>query len=125
MSVPFPEQREQIRQIAALVVHRDPSDWPEGWDILIDHARRTAWQNLLSCLTARGYSPHQIACWDGCAEYLRDLTLYWVLTMAAAFTAVPETVLRRLDRRSELHTVQITIQGQPCCPREQVIRFGS
>ncbi|MCS7168209.1 MAG: hypothetical protein RMI91_04745 [Gemmatales bacterium] len=125
MSVPFPEQREQIRQIAAIVVHRDPDDWPQAWNLLIDHARFTAWQDIVGQLTARGYSRQQIEQWDNCAEFLRDLTLYWVLTIAAAFTTVPETVLRRLDRRRELKTVQLTVQGQCVTPTEPPIRYGS
>ncbi|GBD36300.1 hypothetical protein HRbin36_01421 [bacterium HR36] len=124
MSVPFPQQRDQIRQIAAMVLRRDPADWPQSWDIILDHARQTAWQNILTCLTQRGYALHQIERWDSCAEFLRDLTLFWVLTIAAAFTQVSESLLRRLDRRQELDTTRITINGQPVAPAEPVIRMG-
>lgn len=124
MTVPFPQQREQIRQVAAMVLRRDPTDWPQSWDIILEHARQTAWQDILSRLTARGYSSQQVERWDNCAEYLRDLTVFWVLTIAAAFTQVPESLLRRLDRRHELDTVNITIQGQNEVPADQAIRYG-
>jgi len=124
MPVPFPEQRDQIRQIAAMILRRDPADWPQSWDLLLDHTRQMAWQDILTSLTARGYSPQQIERWDNCAEFLRDLTLFWLLTLAAAFTQVSESLLRRLDRRQELQTVHLTLRGQCEAPTSPAIRVG-
>lgn len=124
MTIPFPEQRSQIRQLAAMVLRRNAEDWPNSWEIILDYARQSAWQNITHALTARGYSPAQIERWDALPEVLRDLTLFWVLTLAAAFTPVSESLLRRLDRRMELTTLTLTIAGQQEVPESQVIRVG-
>ncbi len=124
MSVPFPEQRSQIRQLAAMILRRSADDWPNSWELILDYARQSAWRDLTSVLTARGYSLAQIERCDALPELLRDLTLFWVLTLAAPFTQVPEGILRRLDRRQELATLRITISGQPEAPADRAIRVG-
>jgi len=116
MSVPFPEQRSQIRQLAAMILRRSADDWPNSWEIILDYARQSAWRDLTSALTARGYSLAQI---ERC-----DALLFWVLTLAAPFTQVPEGILRRLDRRQELATLRLTISGQPEAPADRAIRVG-
>jgi hypothetical protein len=81
------------------------------WGEFILQAQTWAYQEIVSRLLARGFTPTQINSWDRGAEYERALTLWWALQRGAGLEGYDDKFLKMFDRRAELNTVFVSVGG--------------
>lgn len=85
------------------------------WATLITFANTKAYNEILRKLAARGYSKALIDQWDGGVEFQTDLGIFWTLTAGSKWQSgdgASNYNLKAFDRRTELHTVLVTIAGK-------------
>jgi hypothetical protein len=81
------------------------------WTALITSSHTAAYGEIRRRLTARGYSAAQIAAWDDGAEFELAISIFWCLKKGQGKDDENAKSATPYDRRLELNTVQVTING--------------
>lgn len=81
------------------------------WDTIIADANAAAGNTIKGALLGRGYSPDQIRSWDRLQEFQTDIALFWALVNGGVTKDYDDRLITKLDRRAELATVDVTING--------------
>jgi hypothetical protein len=81
------------------------------WEQLVADANAAAHQEVLGQLLQRGFTKAQADAWDRRVEFQRDLMMYWALTKGGALESFSDLFIRALDRRKDLLSVQVFIDG--------------
>ncbi len=120
---------DQIMKRLAGLLKQTVDGMEEYWGTIVTDSRTAAYNEILSRLLARGFTPAQIASWDRGPEFEKDIALYWCLVKGeAAPTERPDdTLLEKLDRRDDLDDVLVTVGGiliDPAADSGNVIGFG-
>lgn len=90
-----------------------------AWSRLASEANSWAYREIVSALTARGYSISQVESWDAGAVYQKSLGLYYMLLIPGPDQEpLAPDVLKTFDRREELKTVLVTISDVVKNPTE-------
>lgn len=112
-------------RLAGMLKISDPDDLAAYWTDIVSDSLTAAYNEIRSALARRGYNTTQIAAWDRGSEFETDLGLFWCLTKGAGLGAPDGRWIEKLDRREELKTVDVTIDGEMVTPagRPQ-INFG-
>lgn len=85
-------------------------------DILHD-ANVSAYQEIQAKLLRRGLTQAQLDTWDRGGDFQTCIGLFWALVKAAELSKdVAPQVLKALDRRAELATVELYAGGVPLVP---------
>lgn len=92
----------QLKQHLADLLREDVAELPDAWDSVISAANVTAQMAINSALGALGFSPAQVAAWDGLAAYNRSLGLFFAMNDGAVLIDFPQERIDALDRRKEL-----------------------
>jgi hypothetical protein len=86
------------------------------WTSIITAALSESYNDIVSVMTARGYSPGQLLSWDRGIEFQTDLGIFWALAKGRVTQEVTAEKLKELDRRQELRIVVFTIAGLIVAP---------
>lgn len=100
-----------MRHVAS-ILKQAPQDVQPPLLGLLAPCQAAAYQEIVGTLLERGFTKEQIDQWDRGPEFELDLTAMWVLTKGGALEAFSDLYLARLDRRKELKTVQVFVNGQ-------------
>ena len=100
----------ELKNAVANILQVDPSGLPAFWDDLVSKANVAAYQDVYTGLVTRGFSIAQISGWDRMGEFVKDIGLYWSLLRGGALGSYGEGY-KGLDRRKELDTVTVTVNG--------------
>jgi hypothetical protein len=97
------------------------------WTEIVGDSLDEAYQEILTRLAARGFTPAQIASWDRRAAFERDIALWWCLVKGAGLHDFEDKFISKLDRRAELDTVTLTIDGEVEDPESEdaAVGFGT
>jgi hypothetical protein len=111
--MPFPIDEDEMTAILASSLKTTPDKITATgvWEKTIVDSIDAAYQDIVGALTERGYTSSQIAAWDRAEEYNRDLGLFWCLVKGAGLHGNDPTFINKLDRRKELESVAILIDG--------------
>lgn len=110
-------QDSDIQTQLAAVLKTDASNLDPYWTAtLIPTWHANAYQDIVTRLTARGFTGNQIASWDRGKEFESCLSLFWLLTQGSGLHDFDDRAIERLDRRKELDTMLITSQGIELVP---------
>lgn len=83
------------------------------WRLITDTATSDAYGYIVRGLVSRGFgSASQVPLWDDGANFQKAIGAYLALNAGGALGAFDDKFLEKLDRRKELATVQVTINGQ-------------
>jgi len=83
-----------------------------AWPVIITAANTAAYNEIVTRLTARGFSAAQIAAWDRGVEYETKIALYWSLLEGGALDGYDDRSLREMKAWiKELDTVQVLNAG--------------
>lgn len=93
----------------------DPADIPDSADAAVPSANQSAYDEIRGRLIGRGFTATQVDSWDRRAEFNRDIALFWCLVHAANLSAT-DVWVGKLDRRAELDTVAVAIDGVVVLP---------
>ncbi len=96
----------------------DPATLPSYAAGVITSMHLSAYQEIVGCLTERGFSKAVIDTWDRGAEFERALSLFWCLTNLGGMHAYDDKFLKQFDRRKDLVTVQVYVNGKNVNPTE-------
>lgn len=88
------------------------SDLPDYWDEIVSKANTAAYQEIVSRLTARGYSQAVINAWSRGNEFQHDIGLFWALVHGGGYSEADDRFINKLDRRNELDTVLVEIESR-------------
>jgi hypothetical protein len=74
------------------------------WDPLIANANAKAYNDIVACMTERGFSVAQVNAWDNLASFQADQIVYWAIMMAAVKEPDQYNLqaVAMMDRRPEL-----------------------
>ena len=101
----------EMSQRVADFLSVDVAGLPAKWATIIDDSVKSAAAEVLGAFKARGFSDAQYAGWDRSREYVIDIAVFWALTKGGSLANYSDAFLRKLDRRSELATVAVTVGG--------------
>jgi hypothetical protein len=97
---------------------------PNSWDSIITDANDSATTYVLNALLARGYTIAQVQQWDALKPFVVDIAEFWALVKGGCTKAYDPTFIQLLDRRQELLTVDIVINGLLVVPGDVRIKSG-
>jgi len=86
------------------------------WDTIVPDANLSAYNYIVEALLKRGYTMDQIDAWDSRTTYETDIGLFWCLVKGGCTKDFDETFIMLLDRRLELATVELVIDGEIVTP---------
>ena len=87
-----------------------------SWDEIITDANQSAADYISGALASRGYTAAQVRGWDAARTYNIDIGLFWCLIKGGVTKAYDETFIKELDRRLELATADVVIDGELVVP---------
>lgn len=99
--------KEKLRTRLGIAAFQDGTTW----DGIISDANAAAVNSIRGALLGRGYSPAQIEAWDRVQEFQTDLAIFWALVNGGVTKDYDDRLIAKLDRRAELATVDLTING--------------
>lgn len=102
----------QIKTIVAALLKKDEDLLPSYFDTLITKGNTFAQQEIKGRLLRRGFSLAQTTGFDRFDEFTLDLACWWVLTRAGMLDAYSDLSLKVTDRREELDTVLVFVDGE-------------
>ena len=102
----------QLRKAVASAVGVDVSELADRWDELISAANEAAANEIVTKLSARGFTVGQIDAWDRRAEFNRSLGLFFVGSDAGFMTAYSPVWVEMHDRRPELAAMECITVGR-------------
>lgn len=106
----------QLKARVAAQLKKASTELADYWDTIVEDALNAAYNEIVTVLSSRGYSSAQIADWDRGGEFEKDIGLFWALTKGAGLTGEDDRWINKLDRRKELETVSVTIDGEVVDP---------
>lgn len=112
MSAYFTDLDTVKTELAHMLTLSAASDVEPRYDTIIDQSIQEGYEEIVSALTARGYTVAQIGTWDRAERFNIDLALFWSLTKGV-ISQLPFETIKQLDRRKELLTVALTVDGAP------------
>lgn len=85
-----------------------------NYDLIVADANSATQNEILGALLGRGYTESQIRSWDRVQEFNTDIALFWAITNggAASTASYDFEAINKLDRRKELATVDVMINGK-------------
>lgn len=86
-------------------------DLPDRYASVVTDANTAAYQDIRRALLRRGFTQAQIDAWDDRVEFNRDIGLYWIFAGQPNQSA-DDTWIEKLNRREELETVAVMIDGE-------------
>ncbi len=101
----------RLRTLFANAIKQQVETLPERYIEIVERSNGSAAADITSALTGRGYTIDQIDNWDRRVEFNEDLGVFWSLVRAVGTSTYSDVILKNLDRRKELMTVQITTDG--------------
>lgn len=124
--MPFLTDNE-LKQKLADMIGVDVSALPARFTGIVADANAAAYLDIVDPFVARGFTRGQVDAWDRGAEYQRDIGLFWCLLKGGGLVGYDPTLIKLLDRRGELKSVELPAQGTP---QEQsgspkVVGYGS
>lgn len=99
-----------LKASLASAVHVDSSSLSPFWDDLVSKSNQAAYQDVVTGLMGRGFTFAQVNAWDRRVEFNEDIGIYWCL-LRGGLTADYGEGWKNLDRRKELTSVFLTING--------------
>jgi hypothetical protein len=82
------------------------------WSTLASEANTAAYNEIVARLTARGFTPAQIAAWDRGAEFQKNIGLYWALVKGGALDGFDDRFIRALNQYvADVRDVLVTNGG--------------
>ncbi len=99
------------RSLADALNIADESALPPRWDGIIDEAVTFSANEVSGVLESRGFSVANVAAWDRLFEVTRDLALWRTIVMGGIYNSFDANVIKTLDRRAELHTILVAVNG--------------
>lgn len=84
---------------------------PAQWENIAAQCQTWAYNEILSALSGRGFTPAQIAAWDRGVEFELDLAIFRALSRGGALANLNADFIKSFDRRSELKEVIYTTTG--------------
>lgn len=112
MSAYFTDLDTVKTELAHMLSLSAASDVEDRYDSIINQSIQEGYEEIISALTARGYTVEQIGTWDRAERFNIDLALFWSLTKGV-ISQLPFETIKQLDRRKELLTVSLTVDGKP------------
>lgn len=91
-------------------------DLPAYWDTLVTECNSAAYLDVRGGLLQRGFTSTQVDAWDRGKEFQRDIGLYWLLVKGAGLHEYDQKFVMLLDRRKELQTVIVELNGESHTP---------
>jgi hypothetical protein len=83
---------------------------------LVPRGHLSGYQEVLGILLRRGFTMAQALGFDRLGEFEQSLSLFFILSDAGTYRRVDDRTLEALDRRKELETVVVFINGLPVAP---------
>lgn len=102
---------DQAKQAVAAQLMQEPTALPAAWDTIIPAANNDAYRDIQAALLGRGFSQAQVDAWDRGAAFQTDLASFWSFSRAGVLSPLDAVALRNLDRRKELLTAVVTVDG--------------
>lgn len=84
---------------------------PAQWENIAAQCQTWAYNEIVSALSGRGFTPAQIAAWDRGAEFELDLAIFRALSRGGALANLSAEFIKSFDRRPELREVIYTTAG--------------
>lgn len=112
---PWVTYDEMLRAVATLR-HVNPGDICDPWPEAIREGNQAAADDIAQILMSRGYTAEQVNAWDQRKTYNRDVGLFWTIVKVGALEDFNDTQINKLDRRKELQTLLLLINGEPVTP---------
>jgi len=101
----------QAREVVANALKKESSSLENWWFGIVTRANVSGWQEVLGQLVKRGYTQAQVLAWDRGQEFQSDCMLYRALVTGGALEGFSSEFIKAIDRRKELETVQVFING--------------
>ncbi|HEX8158775.1 MAG TPA: hypothetical protein VF526_15425 [Solirubrobacteraceae bacterium] len=103
----------QVRKsLAAQLKLSDQSELGQHWDDTIDRALLFAVQEVYGRLLARGFRlDEEIRAWDRLGEFTLDLAVWKSIMLGGIYAGFDPAALAALDRRAELASVYVFVNG--------------
>lgn len=96
---------------------------PSQIDVVADQCVQAGYQEIVSRLLDRGFTQAQIDDWDRNAEFNRDLAMWFVLRHVAE-SDDGDLWPQKFDRREELESVVVVVDGEVQEPGSSARRIG-
>lgn len=84
---------------------------PAQWESISAQCQTWAYNEIVSVLSGRGFTPAQITAWDRGAEFELDLAIFRALSRGGALANLSVEFIKSFDRRPELREVIYTTAG--------------
>lgn len=114
----------QLKARVAALLKKDSTELADYWGTLVEDAQAAAYQEIVSAFSERGFSLAQIDGWDRGAEFEKDIACFWALTKGAGLTGEDDRWVNKLDRREELKTVKVLVDGEAVGPAAGAVGHG-
>lgn len=106
-----------IQARLAAVLKVDQADLDPYWvGVLIPDCHLNAYNEIVTRLSARGFSMSAITSWDRGKEFESAISLYWLLVQGAGLHDYSDQAVKALDRRGELDKILLTTGGAEIVP---------
>lgn len=113
---PWLTDTDLLDALAQVLQRGDRANLASFWAGRVKAANAAAVQEIAGRLTARGYSAAQVQGWDRGAEYQRHIGLYFALLDGGVNVSLLPEQVRLYDRRKELETVAVLVNGVAVSP---------
>lgn len=107
---------DEFRDSLAVTLKVDVAKLGKHWDLLCQEAHKSAYLTVRGELLKRGYPTNQIDSWDRGAEFERSIGLFWALLRGSAFHNYGTEYFEKFDRREELTSVMLEMDGIVVAP---------
>lgn len=102
-------------ELANMVGAASSASLVSRYDGIVATSVEWGYQEIISALRERGYTQAQIDAWDRREEFNLSMALFWALSRGVVKQAEYNSI-KQLDRRKELETVAILIDGDLADP---------
>lgn len=117
---------DNLKQEVADILKKDVSDLAAYWDRHVTRTRNDGYNDLVSRLAGKGYTPAQMDAWDDRERFNRDQALFWLYVKGAGLGAYDDKEINKLDHRKELETATtIMIGGKAVAPGAETVDDGA
>ena len=102
---------DDVTQRVADLLNLSKGGLGEKMTTIVADSYASAVSEVTEAFKARGFSDAQFQGWDRRREYVIDIALFWAMTKAGSLANYSDLMLKKLDRRAEIATMAVTVNG--------------